>query len=140
MSKKIQKLDIAEGSTTADRTRRIKLRSWKLRIQCKLKHFVWKCFNGILPVNVTVKKRGIIVDVVCRRARDVWKHAPVRWDGMVTDTYRSHDLLIEFHAYEAEMTVEEHHRHHHLSFMMVKKAEVRVSSFEPEQTAIGGFA
>lgn len=42
--------------------------------------------------------------------QDILIHTPNRMYGPEAAA-PGHDLLIEFHAYEAEMTVEEHHRH-----------------------------
>lgn len=76
---------------------------WKLNVKGKLKHFLWKCIKGILPVNNQVYKRtgkgdpickgcGEQVETIehmllsCRRAREVWKMAPIQWDEILAQS------------------------------------------------------
>ncbi|XP_071923288.1 uncharacterized protein [Coffea arabica] len=65
----------------------------------KLKHFVWKCLKGILPVNASIKARcqqgnpvckccGLYSESIehmlffCSHAEVIWKVAPIQWDGL----------------------------------------------------------
>ncbi|GER50779.1 retrotransposon protein [Striga asiatica] len=56
---KILQLDIPENSTNAVNLRKMRNRSWKLKIKGKVKHFIWKCYSGILPVATTLYKREL---------------------------------------------------------------------------------
>mgnify|MGYP004702503179 CR=1 FL=1 len=72
---------------------------WGLSMPNKLKHFIWKCLQGILPTNALVKGKCGKGDYVCKccgnssetlehmlflccNARAIWKVAPLRWDGL----------------------------------------------------------
>ncbi|CAA0840196.1 Unknown protein [Striga hermonthica] len=97
--KKFRLLDLAEGSGSADMERKIKKKSWNLKITGKLKHFIWKCVNDVLPTSLKLKRRGLEVDIICQscgeaeenlehlffhcvRAQRIWKIAPIHWEGM----------------------------------------------------------
>ena len=71
---------------------------WTLNIKHKVKVFIWKCINGALPVREASHRKAAIGDPVCKGceeelemiehallqcplANDVWKVAPVMWDG-----------------------------------------------------------
>ncbi|KAK6135653.1 hypothetical protein DH2020_030618 [Rehmannia glutinosa] len=84
-------------SSDANKGRKKMWRStWKLNIKNKLKHFLWKCINDILPTSTHLIQRGIKMDDICclcgcevetpehlffqcSRAQDIWKMAPVKW-------------------------------------------------------------
>lgn len=70
----------------------------------KVQHFVWRACHNKIPVEVNLKKRGIKVEGVCRqcgeemetveclffhcqRAKNIWKLAPVQWDGLQQFTW-----------------------------------------------------
>lgn len=72
---------------------------WNLNMQPKLKHFVWKCLQRILPVNEVLKQRCGKDDYMCKgcgewpetlkhmlfyckQAQMIWKLAPVNWSGI----------------------------------------------------------
>nr|XP_027101192.1 uncharacterized protein LOC113720678 [Coffea arabica]XP_027115614.1 uncharacterized protein LOC113733445 [Coffea arabica] len=78
---------------------------WGLNIKQKLKHFLWKCLQDILPVNATVKARCSKGDHMCRccgehtetlehllffcdHAKAIWEVAPVSWEGLETYRYK----------------------------------------------------
>ncbi|XP_071918890.1 uncharacterized protein [Coffea arabica] len=71
---------------------------WGLNVKHKLKHFIWKCLHGILPVNAVLKERCSKGDHMCKgcgegpetiehmlffcsNAKLIWKAAPLSWDG-----------------------------------------------------------
>ncbi|KAK6117057.1 hypothetical protein DH2020_049200 [Rehmannia glutinosa] len=98
-SRKMNLLDCCEGSTGAERRRNGWKKIWTLKIKGKLKHFIWKCFQNVLPVLSVLGKRGMKVDTKCVwcgeeeetidhllfhffRARRVRKIAPVNWEGI----------------------------------------------------------
>ncbi|GER28733.1 RNA-directed DNA polymerase (reversetranscriptase)-related family protein [Striga asiatica] len=54
-----------EDSRTTLLDREARRRSWCLRIKCKLKHILKKCFTNVLPVSANLKRRGMQVDSVC---------------------------------------------------------------------------
>ena len=68
-------------------------------MKSKLKHFIWKCLQGILPTNTVVKEECAKGDHVCRCCSDnvetlehmlflcgnagaIWKAAPLNCDGL----------------------------------------------------------
>lgn len=70
----------------------------------KVQHLVWRVCHNKIPVEVNLKKTGIKVEGVCRqcgeemetvehlffhcqRARNIWKLAPVQWDGLQQFTW-----------------------------------------------------
>nr|XP_027102930.1 uncharacterized protein LOC113724203 [Coffea arabica] len=72
---------------------------WKLKVKSKIKHFIWRSLNGLLPVNGLVFKRIHHGDPIydgCgeqeettehmsfqySRAQEVWKMAPIQWDRL----------------------------------------------------------
>ncbi|XP_027167207.1 uncharacterized protein LOC113767344 [Coffea eugenioides] len=72
---------------------------WGLNMKHKIKHFIWKCLRGVLPVNEVVMRRtgkgspmcincGEGVETLehmlfkCDRAALIWKAAPLQWDGL----------------------------------------------------------
>ncbi|XP_027086455.2 uncharacterized protein [Coffea arabica] len=92
-----------KGTPDPSSSRRIKSHNWSflwgLSMPNKLKHFIWKCLQGILPTNAVVKGKCGKGDHVCKccgdssetlehmfflccNARAIWKVAPVRWDGL----------------------------------------------------------
>ncbi|CAA0838802.1 Unknown protein [Striga hermonthica] len=104
---KFRTLDIAESSGQNAKNVNARLRSWRLNIKGKIKHFIWRSFNNTLPVSNNLKKRGLDVDWVCHRCGDgvetvehlffqcdlskqVWKMAPVNWDfcNASTDSFK----------------------------------------------------
>ncbi|CAA0841432.1 Unknown protein [Striga hermonthica] len=93
---KFRTLDIPEGSGSI-KSRKTRLRSWRLNIKSKIKHFVWRSCTNTLPVSLNLKRRGMEVDWICHRcgeeaesaehlffnceiAKQVWKLAPITWD------------------------------------------------------------
>ncbi|XP_071909906.1 uncharacterized protein [Coffea arabica] len=76
---------------------------WKLKVKSKIKHFIWRSLNGLLPVNALVFNRTHHGDPICdgygehsesiehmffqcSRAQEVWKMAPIQWDGLTGQT------------------------------------------------------
>ncbi|XP_027181659.1 uncharacterized protein LOC113780035 [Coffea eugenioides] len=76
---------------------------WRLNVKSKIKHFLWKCLHGLLPVNSLVFKRTHKGDPICggcgeqeesiehmffqcSKAQEVWKMAPLQWDGLREQT------------------------------------------------------
>ena len=72
---------------------------WGLGIKHKLKHFIWRCLHGVLPVNEVIKRRigsgedkcrgcGEGTETLehkfffCRHSENIWKAAPIDWDGL----------------------------------------------------------
>lgn len=41
---------------------------WKLPVKPKLKYFLWKCIHDWLASNTAIKKRGVMIDEICRRS------------------------------------------------------------------------
>ncbi|CAA0831297.1 Ribonuclease H-like superfamily protein, partial [Striga hermonthica] len=39
-------------------------RCWKIKVAGRLKHFIWKCINGTLPVMTKLWKKGLDIDVI----------------------------------------------------------------------------
>ena len=85
---------LSEETSVENNSSKIWKKLWKLGIKEKLKHFLWKCIYGTLLVNNQVfnrtgrgdpiyKRCGEQVETIehmllnCRRAKDVWKMAPV---------------------------------------------------------------
>ncbi|XP_027166343.1 uncharacterized protein LOC113766338 [Coffea eugenioides] len=81
---------------------------WHQKVKAKLKHFMWKCLQNCLPTNEVIFKRiergegrcsccGEGMETIehllffCVNAMDVWKLAPVRWDGLVD---KQHNLWL----------------------------------------------
>ncbi|XP_071939998.1 uncharacterized protein [Coffea arabica] len=81
---------------------------WHQKVKAKLKHFMWKCLQNCLPTNEVIFKRighgegrcsccGEGMETIehllffCVNAKDVWKLAPVRWDGLVD---KQHNLWL----------------------------------------------
>ncbi|GER39283.1 ribonuclease H-like superfamily protein [Striga asiatica] len=64
--------DKPEGSTNHTELRSARRRLWKLKVKDKLKHFIWKCINNILPVMCNLSTRNIRVD----------QFSPISWDGL----------------------------------------------------------
>lgn len=77
---------------------------WNMDIKKKVQHFIWRACHNKLPVGVSLQKRGIGVDGICKQcgegmetmehlffhcanARLVWKLAPVTWDGLHHHTF-----------------------------------------------------
>ncbi|KAK6131980.1 hypothetical protein DH2020_034287 [Rehmannia glutinosa] len=54
---KVRRLEGGESSWSYGNKKTIRDRSWKLQIKGKIKHFIWKCFSGILPTNCCLNKR-----------------------------------------------------------------------------------
>ncbi|XP_027062866.2 uncharacterized protein [Coffea arabica] len=54
---------------------------WNLDIKGKLKHFLWKCLNRLLPVNEILYYRTRMGEPICQ-AWEVWGLAPIQWDGI----------------------------------------------------------
>ena len=76
---------------------------WGQSVKHKLKHFIWKCLHGILPVNAVIRERCLKGDYVCKgcgegpettehmlffcsNAKLIWKVAPLNWEGL--EVYR----------------------------------------------------
>ena len=93
-----------EETSLAKSNRGIWKNLWKLIIKSKLKHFIWRCANGVLPVNGLIYRRTHKGDPICegcgkqeesiehvffhcRRAQEVWKMAPIQWDGITEQTW-----------------------------------------------------
>ncbi|KAL6544962.1 hypothetical protein OROMI_023824 [Orobanche minor] len=93
-----------DGASASDTSGMRKLWNfiWGLGIPEKIKIFLWKCTNGILPVKVGLRKRGVTVDSMCSRcgqacesvehvARDCswsnfyWRASPLRFQGILLD-------------------------------------------------------
>nr|XP_027096274.1 uncharacterized protein LOC113716180 [Coffea arabica] len=72
---------------------------WSLNVKHKLKHFIWKCLQCILPVNETIRRRirqgndgcrccGKGTETMehmfffCKHAELIWKAAPISWNGL----------------------------------------------------------
>ncbi|CAA0817765.1 subtilase family protein, partial [Striga hermonthica] len=72
-------------------------------IKGKIKHFMWKCYSGILPVSCNLKSKGIQLDEICKtcgeapetiehlffhcsKSMQIWTLAPVTWEGLQEDT------------------------------------------------------
>ena len=91
------------GTLEPRNSRRIKSQNWRflwdLNMPNKLKHFIWKCLQGILPTNTVVKGKCGKGDHVCKccgdssetlehmfflcsHAKAIWKVAPLKWDGL----------------------------------------------------------
>nr|XP_027062864.1 uncharacterized protein LOC113689267 [Coffea arabica] len=87
------------GASEPSNSRTIKSQNWiflwGLSMPNKLKHFIWKCFQGILPTNTVVKGESGKGDHMCKccgdgsetlehmfflccNARAIWKVAPLR--------------------------------------------------------------
>ncbi|GER52194.1 vesicle-associated membrane protein [Striga asiatica] len=79
---KFRRLDIAESSTSANVVRKVRNRTWQLKVKGKLKHFMWKCFSAALPVKSELRRRGLFVDAICSSCgeQEVWKNSPIYWD------------------------------------------------------------
>ncbi|XP_027126082.2 uncharacterized protein [Coffea arabica] len=88
---------IREGSQSA---RQMWKTLWKLNIKHKIKIFIWKCITGALPVRAEIYRKTRLGDPVCRmcgeeqesvehlffscpHTQEVWKVAPIKWDGVV---------------------------------------------------------
>nr|XP_027086514.1 uncharacterized protein LOC113708252 [Coffea arabica] len=73
---------------------------WKLNIKHKIKIFIWKCITGALPVRAEIYRKTRLGDPVrrmcreeqesvehlffsCPHTQEVWKAAPIKWDGVV---------------------------------------------------------
>ncbi|XP_071912962.1 uncharacterized protein [Coffea arabica] len=73
---------------------------WGMNLKQKLKHFIWKCLQNILPVNASIKARCAKGDHMCGccgehpetvehllffcdHAKAIWEMAPVSWEGLV---------------------------------------------------------
>ncbi|XP_027076016.1 uncharacterized protein [Coffea arabica] len=73
---------------------------WDLNMKHKLKHFIWKRLQNILPVNEVIKRRvgrgselcaccGEQPETVehmffyCKHAELIWKASPIQWDGLL---------------------------------------------------------
>ncbi|CAA0808800.1 Ribonuclease H-like superfamily protein [Striga hermonthica] len=99
VNEKWKQLDIAEPSKGQAEVMKMRKRMWKLNIKGKIKHFLWKCVNNILPVNTCIAKRGIHIDAKCQLCGEepetvyhmfftcpktilIWKLAPIQWDGL----------------------------------------------------------
>lgn len=79
-------------------------KTWKLKIKEKIKHFIWKCSTGTLPVRALIFGRtgkghpckgcGDHIESVehalltCGRAQEVWKMAPIHWEGIPNRTFK----------------------------------------------------
>ncbi|KAK6125771.1 hypothetical protein DH2020_040487 [Rehmannia glutinosa] len=104
---KVKKLDIAESSGNAKLMQLVRKRSWGLKIKNKIKHFIWKCYSGILPSNNNVMKKGVKIDDICKsygeavetiehillscpRAKTIWKFSPIHWDGLCEEAASFH--------------------------------------------------
>ncbi|CAA0831095.1 Unknown protein [Striga hermonthica] len=66
VKEKWKNLDIAEPSKGHNEIRGMRKRLWGLKIKGKIKHFIWKCLNNILPVSVNLAKRGIHIEERCK--------------------------------------------------------------------------
>ncbi|XP_027150180.1 uncharacterized protein LOC113750404 [Coffea eugenioides] len=97
-----RKADEAETSSANSNGKQWKW-LWKLKVKSKIKHFIWRSLNGLLPVNGLVFNRTHHGDPICdgcgehnefiehmffqcSRAQAVWKMAPIQWDGLTEQT------------------------------------------------------
>ena len=72
---------------------------WNLEIKHKLKHFLWKCLHGVLPVNEVIRRRigkgedrcrccGEMTETLkhmflfCSHAEFIWNTTSIDWDGL----------------------------------------------------------
>lgn len=72
-------------------------RTWRLNVKSKVKHFIWKCCNGVLPIVDKLIQRVMQVDHICKvcdeapetvehsllqctRVGLLWRISPIRWD------------------------------------------------------------
>ncbi|CAA0838043.1 Unknown protein [Striga hermonthica] len=97
-------MDVAGSSVHQVEQKRIRRRTWNLKLQGKVKHFIWKGTQNILPVLVNLKGRVLNLDQICKfcgeeeesqehmffhcpRAVRIWKMSPVSWDGLKAHTH-----------------------------------------------------
>lgn len=102
-----QRLQQAESSSGPELEKRMWKRTWSMQIKGKLKNFIWRCFHNVLPTRTQLAKKGFHGDLTCpmcgegdeqlehlffncRRARIVWKLAPVSWEGLERETEHFH--------------------------------------------------
>lgn len=72
---------------------------WNMNIKKKIQHFIWRVCHNRIPVNSSLRKRGIELDKSCRfcgegreivehlffhfdQAKTIWKLTPVQWEGL----------------------------------------------------------
>ncbi|XP_071933645.1 uncharacterized protein [Coffea arabica] len=72
---------------------------WRMNMKPELQHFIWRCLNGILPVNALIMDRCSKGNFLCKccgenpetiehlfffcnSAQEIWKTAPLDWDGL----------------------------------------------------------
>lgn len=93
----------ARGFQESTSIRRTKSQNWNflwgLNMKDKLKHFVWKCLQGIVPTNAVIREKSVKGDPMCKccgesvetlehmlfrcsSARAIWKVAPLSWEGL----------------------------------------------------------
>ncbi|CAA0823730.1 Unknown protein [Striga hermonthica] len=100
---KWKQLDIPSSSTIHKEIKETRQRTWSLKIKRKIRHFIWRGLNNILPVLVNLNSRGSRLDHICslcgeaeesqehmfflcRRAQHIWKLAPISWEGLHSET------------------------------------------------------
>ncbi|GER29317.1 RNA-directed DNA polymerase (reversetranscriptase)-related family protein [Striga asiatica] len=94
-------LDEVETSAKDMESKSVRRKRLKLKVKGKLRHFLWKSYNGILPVNLKLIRRGMIIDPICHgcgeeedsiehvmfncvRGIRVWRLSQVNWEGLET--------------------------------------------------------
>ena len=103
-SNKGQELAGSSYEAGSNQNRQIWKTLWKLNIKHKVKLFIWKCISGALPVKEAIHRRAATGDPICKGcgeeletiehtllqcplAKNVWKVAPVKWDGADDQRY-----------------------------------------------------
>lgn len=105
--KRLQLTGEEGSSATTENERTLWGKIWGLNIKKKVQHFLWRACNNCLPTGVSLQKRGIRTDGMCKhcgeeletiehlffhcpKAQLIWKIAPVSWEGMAyaTDSFK----------------------------------------------------
>lgn len=55
-----------EGSDTGSKEKIMWQRTWNLNVKEKIRLFLWKCYNSILPTSENLIRRGCQIDEICR--------------------------------------------------------------------------
>lgn len=91
-----------EGSNNQEQKRAMWKRLWGMKVKGKIKHFMWRAFHQLLPVNTQLIRKGMSADPVCKsygealetcehvffqckKSQLIWQLLPVRWDGLHDD-------------------------------------------------------
>lgn len=53
------------GDNSDEREKHMWRRTWKLNVKRKIKHFIWKCCNRILPISDQLRNKRMQVDNIC---------------------------------------------------------------------------